>query len=368
MKIQKKILFLTLLMVGVFMSGCGTTFSEDQPTNTNITVSTVSSTTPVDLATGVAINGIITANFSGGMDSATITNTTFSLTQGTMAVPCDVTYVGFVATLKPKNNLTSNTTYNVKITTGVKDLAGNALSVDKTWSFTTGTVAAAGPAMVNLGTVDSFVILSKSGISTTGTTLITGNIGVSPIDHTALTGFSETVDSSNQFSTSAYVVGKLYAADYTDPTPAKMTIAVSNMEIAYVDAAGRVLPDATELGAGDISAMTIAPGLYKWNTGVHIDNRGVTLSGGANDVWIFQIGQDLTVDSAAIVTLSGGAQAKNIFWQVSGGTGVTLGTTSVFNGNILAIKGIVLNTGATVNGRMLSQTAVTLDANHVTQP
>ena len=114
--------------------------------------------------------------------------------------------------------------------------------------------------------------------------------------------------------------------------------------------------------------MTIAPGLYKWSTGVHIDNRGVTLSGAANDVWIFQIAQDLTVDNAAIVGLSGGALALNIFWQVGGGTGVTLGTTSVFNGNILAIKAIVLNTGAKLNGRALAQTAVTLDADSVTAP
>jgi len=230
------------------------------------------------------------------------------------------------------------------------------------------TVTAKGPAPVNLGTAGDFVILAKSGISTTGTTLITGDIGVSPIDHTGITGFSETMDSSNQFSKSAYVVGKLYAADYTDPTPAKMTTAVSAMETAYTDAAGRTLPDATELGAGDISTMTIAPGLYKWSTGVHIDNRGVTLSGAANDVWIFQIAQDLTVDNAAIVGLSGGALALNIFWQVGGGTGVTLGTTSVFNGNILAIKAIVLNTGAKLNGRALAQTAVTLDADSVTAP
>jgi len=228
-----------------------------------------------------------------------------------------------------------------------------------------GTVSAT-QAPVDIGTAGNFVILAKSGISTTGTTSIVGDIGVSPIDSTAITGFGLIMDSSNQFSTSSLVTGKVYASDYTPPTPDKMTTAVSDMETAYINAAGRTLPDATELGAGDISTMTLTPGLYKWSTGVHIDNRGVTLSGGTKDVWIFQIAQDLTVDNTAIVTLSGGARAKNIFWQVAGQT--TLGTTSVFNGNILDQKAIVLQTGATLNGRALAQTAVTLDQNVVTIP
>ena len=98
--------------------------------------------------------------------------------------------------------------------------------------------AYASPAAVNLGTSADFRILAKSGISTSGTTLITGDIGVSPIDHTALTGFSQTMDGSNQFSTSAYVVGKLYAADYAIPTPTTLGTAVSDMAAAYTDATG----------------------------------------------------------------------------------------------------------------------------------
>ncbi|OJI07864.1 hypothetical protein BK004_00255 [bacterium CG10_46_32] len=111
--------------------------------------------------------------------------------------------------------------------------------------------------------------------------------------------------------------------------------------------------------------MTLVSGLYKWSTGVTIPTN-VTLSGGANDVWIFQIAQDLTISSTTSVVLSGGAQASNIFWQVAGQT--TLGTNSVFNGNILGQTAIILNTGATLNGRALSQTAVTLDANSVSVP
>lgn len=230
-------------------------------------------------------------------------------------------------------------------------------------SSTTGSALAP----VNLGSAVSFVILSKSGISTTGTTHITGNIGVSPIGSSAVTGFGLVLDSSGTFATSSLVTGRAYAADYTAPTPSTLTTAVSDMQTAYTDAAGRTNPTATELGAGDISGMTLTPGLYKWSTGLAI-NTGVTLNcqGNANAVFIFQIAQNLNVGNGAIVTLSGGCQAKNIFWQVAGQA--TLGTTSNSSGTILCQTAVVLNTGATLNGRALAQTAVTLDSSTVTAP
>ena len=232
------------------------------------------------------------------------------------------------------------------------------------WSFTTGTTEAAGPQPVGHGTSGNFVILAKTGVSTTGSTAVVGNIGLSPAAATFITGFGLTMDSTNVFATSSLVTGRVYAADYADPTPANLTTAISDMETAFTDAAGRTLPDFTELGAGDISGLTLAPGIYKWGTGVLITS-GVTLSGSANDVWIFQIAGDLTVGNGAIVTLSGGAQASNIFWQVAGET--TLGTTSDFKGIILCQTLIALNTSAVMNGRALAQTAVTLDASTVTE-
>ena len=139
------------------------------------------------------------------------------------------------------------------------------------------------------------------------------------------------------------------------------------MKTAYTDAAGRRLPDFINLGAGNISGLTLRPGLYKWGTGVQIKNAArVTLAGGPNDVWIFQIAQDLTVGNDAQVILSGGAQAKNIFWQVAGQT--TLGTTANFKGIILCKTLIALDTGAVLSGRALAQTAVTLQMNAVMQP
>jgi len=231
--------------------------------------------------------------------------------------------------------------------------------------LTAANVTVADQLPVYLGSTANFAVLTKTGISTTGTTSIVGDIGVSPAAASYLTGFGLIADASNTFSTSSLVAGKIYAADYAPPTPANMTTAVSDMETAYTDAAGRTLPDATELGAGDISGLTLVPGLYKWGTGVLIPTD-VTLSGGPDDVWIFQIAGNLDISSAKSVILSGGAQAKNIFWQVAGA--VTLGTTSVFNGNILAKTNIAMNTGATLNGRALAQTAVTLIANTITLP
>ncbi len=223
-------------------------------------------------------------------------------------------------------------------------------------------------AAVNLGTAGNFTVLAKTGVSATGVTSITGNVGLSPAAATYITGFGLIMDASGTFSTSSLVLtpGKIYASDYTPPTPTMMTTAVSDMETAYTDAAGRALPNHTELGAGDITSLTLTPGLYKWGTGVLVSAAGVTISGSATDVWIFQIAQDLTVANGAIITLSGGAQATNIFWQIAGQT--TLGTTAAMKGIILCQTAIAMNTGATLNGRALAQSAVTLAGNTVVNP
>jgi hypothetical protein len=281
-----------------------------------------------------------------------------------------VDYADKLVTFNPASDLAADTIYTATLTTAVTDLADNALTANFIWTFTTGTATAAGPDPVNLRTAGDFAVLAKTGISKSDAagTAITGDIGVSPEALTAITGFSQTMDSSNEFATSTFVTGKIFAADMTPPTPAKMTAAISDMETAYTDAAGRTTPDVTELGAGDISGKTLEPGLYKWGTGVLITNAGVTLSGSDTDVWIFQIAGNLTVNNGAIVTLSGGALAKNIFWQVGGGVGVELGTTAQFHGVVLAQKAITVNTDTTVSGRLLAQSAVTLEGNPVTQP
>ena len=221
-----------------------------------------------------------------------------------------------------------------------------------------------GPAPVDLGTSGGFAILAKSATSSVPASAITGHVGLSPAAASFVTGYSLTMDASGTYATSTQITGQVFAADYTDPTPSNLTTAVLNMETAYTDAAGRA-PDYIELGAGNIGGLTLPQATYKWGTGVLIPTN-VTLEGGPNDVWIFQIAQNLTVSSAVQIVLAGGAKPENIFWQVFGA--VEIGTTSHFEGVILSQTSIVLNTGATVNGRLLAQTAVTLDSNAVTQP
>lgn len=229
----------------------------------------------------------------------------------------------------------------------------------------TGEVASAlARGAVDLGAAGNYVILSKSGVSTVPPSRITGNLGVSPIAATAVTGFSLIASPTNVFSSSAQVTGKVYAADYAVPSPSNLTTAVLNMQTAFTDAASRA-PKVTELGAGNIGGKTLTAGVYKWGTGVLIPTD-VTLSGSSTDVWIFQIAQSLTVANGKKIILRGGALPKNIFWQVSGR--VDVGTTAHLEGIVLSQTAIAFQTGASINGRLLAQTAVTLDSTTVVQP
>ncbi len=327
---------------------------------------TVLATTPS--GTAAATNEPVTATFSEAIDVDTLTSTSFTLTMGLAATPVagTVTYHGATntATYTPTAPLTVSTTYTATLSTDIADLAGNTLDELETWTFTTSDVAVSTGVVDLLGAGD-FVLLAKAGISTTGSTLVTGDIGVGPIDLTAVTGFDQTLDASGAFATSALVDGRIYAADLAPPTPTLMTTAISAMELAYTDAAGRTLPDATELSAGLIGGLNLAPGLYTWGTDVLI-STDLTLTGNATDVWILQIAQDLTLANGATVVLAGGALPENVFWQVAGQA--TLGTTSVLNGIVLSKTAVVMATGAELNGRAYAQTNVTLDANTVTQP
>lgn len=330
----------------------------------------VSRTVIADGATGVAINATIGATFNEAINPATLTAATVTLMQGGTPVAGSVVhYSGGSVNFIPSAPLATNASYSATIkggAQGVKDLAGNSLASDFVWRWSTGATTAH-LAPVLLGTAGNFAILAKTGISTVPTSIITGDIGVSPAAATFVTGFSLSADATNVFATATQVVGggHIYAANYAVPTPTNLTTAVLDMQTAYTDAAGRSTPDFTNLGSGTIGGLTLTPGLYTWGSSVMI-TTDITIAGGADDVWIFQMSGDLIMDAAKRITLSGGAQAKNIFWQVAGQA--TIGTTAHFEGVILSQTGITLQTGASMNGRILAQSLAALDSATVTQP
>lgn len=347
---KKLFSILTMLSLGLLIVCCKS--SDPSTSQPSVTV-----TTPLDNLTGVARNTGIALTFSEEMDPATINASTFLVTQGSTAVPGTVTYSGKTATFTPTNALAASTKYTATVTTGAKSLSGKTLSSNVVWSFTTGGSSAT-LAAVSLGTAGDFVILAKTAINNSSTSAITGNLGLSPAATSYITGLSLT--NATGYATSAQVTGSLYAADMAAPTPINLTTSVNNMLTAYTDAAGRPTPDFIELGTGNIGGKTLSAGLYKWAGTVTIPSN-VTISGSATDVWIFQIAGNLTMSAAKSIILTGGAQAKNIFWQVAGQA--TFGATSHFEGTILSKTGITFQTGASMNGKALAQTAVIMDAN-----
>jgi hypothetical protein len=311
------------------------------------TAPTVFSTDPIDGAIGVPVNKKIAATFSEAMDPLTITTVTFTLGQELTPIPGTVTYEGLSAVFTPTDNLTANTTYTATVTTGVADLAGNALASNYVWSFTTGVTT--GQDSIDLGSANAFAILAGATVSSTGPSIVNGDLGVSP--GSAVVGFPPAILNGLMFTGVGSLAGQ-----------AKL-----DLTVAFNDAAGRSVGPVSL--PGNLSGLTLYPGLYTNSTSVMLSVGNVTLDaqGDENAVFIFQMGSTLTTGSSTQVILSGGAKAGNIYWQV--GTSATLGTTSIFKGNILASASITLATGATLEGRALTQTAaVTLDAATITAP
>jgi hypothetical protein len=312
----------------------------------------------------------VTATFSQPMDPATINSSkagnllTFAVKETTgNDVPGTVVMneANTVATFTPTlSALHPNTSYTAAVMMAAKNATGVAMANPIEWTFTTNAVELVGQKPVPLGKAAPFAILTESGITDVFPSAIKGDVGASPITGAAI-----------HLTCAEVKPGKIYSVDAAGPLPCRvtdptlLTVAVSNMKAAYTDAAGRKLPNYVNLGGGLIGGLTLTPGLYKWNRGVLIATD-VTISGGSNDVWIFQIAGTLTQAAATSVILQGGAQSKNIFWQTSGA--VAIGTTANFEGVLLSKTKIAMKTGASANGRLLAQTAVTLEKNAVTRP
>ena len=217
-------------------------------------------------------------------------------------------------------------------------------------------------APINLKSTSDFIVIAGSLISNIPTSALTGNIGLSPAAGSFITGFGGTE-----------ITGNVYTVDATGPAGSitdatGLTTAKGDLTAAYNDAAGRVSTDIVLL-AGNIGGLTLTPGLYKSSGSLEISSGDLTFDalGDANAVFIIQIASSLNATSGRKVFLSGGALASNIYWQV--GTSATLGTTSVFKGTIMADQSISMNTGATIQGRLLARIAsVTLSSNTIVKP
>jgi len=235
-----------------------------------------------------------------------------------------------------------------------------------------GAVCTQGAACVPLGTAGNYTILAMTGVTTTGTTAITGHVAsASAASNT--TGFSETLDVSGAFATSAQVIGggRMYAFDYAAPTPAELTTATAtDATAAFNDADNNKTVGAGNLDlgtAGNITGLTLAPGVYEWTAGgITVDAAGVTLNGGPTDVWVFKIPTGITMTPGATVTLAGGALPQNVFWRAGGV--VALDTTANLKGIVLSSSSVTMAAGASVNGRLIATTNVTLISNAVTRP
>ncbi len=211
--------------------------------------------------------------------------------------------------------------------------------------FTLGSNAVAAPTAVGLGTAGSFAVLAGTGITNTGPTTITGDIGTFPT--ASITGV-----------TSLTLSGTNHAGDSVTQG------AKTDLVTAYTTAAGE---GPTTAIPADLVGQTLTPGVY--NSAAAIGLSGVlTLdaAGDPNAVWVFQAGSTLITDSGSRVVMLNGAQSCNVYWQV--GSSSTLGTNSTFIGTIMALTSISLQTGAKLDGRALARNgAVTLDTNTITR-
>ncbi|MDP2238309.1 MAG: ice-binding family protein, partial [Bacteroidales bacterium] len=315
-------------------------------TTVSIQAPTVISTDPENLETGVQLNKIITADFSEMMNPMTINNASFTLKIGTTTVAGQVSYSGVRASFAPTSNLLSGTTYIATITTAAQNLAGVSLENNFEWTFSTSNPA--GAPFVELNSVARFGIIAGVGISNNaGFSVINDqDVGISPGVRSSITGFPPAI----------VVNGAIYASDDIAPPGVAAMLIQAKLDLteAYLFAEGATVP-APATVSGDQGGLTLYPGIYKSTSTLLIQSGDLTLDaqGDENAVWIFQVASGFTTVGGAggNVILSGGAQAKNVFWQT--GTSATIGDNTSFKGNILALTSITMNSGAVAQGRML---------------
>jgi hypothetical protein len=330
-------------------------------------------------ATGVAINGAIKVTFDKIMDPLTLNTSTFTVTSADSSVTGTVTLapLGKIATFQPTGDLAANTLYTATVTTGAKDLAGNALASNKVWTFTTGATAAAAPsvdlqAATPFGTFGGTAGMTNTGIST----VVNGDIGSIATGTSMVTGFHDSTNTYTQTpSNIGNVTGKIFtctnsttgsnAAGPSAPDCALATQARLDAEAAYLALVAMPVVGLSPAPGVNLNGLTLQAGTYKAPGGSFMIQGGdLTLSGDANAVWVFQMASTLTVGGPGAaapqsVILTGGALAKNVFWQVGSSATINAAGGGTMVGTIIAPAGVTISTAGvttptTLNGRALS--------------
>jgi hypothetical protein len=337
---------------------------------------TVTLVNPAEDSSGVCINKTVNATFSESMAPSSLTSNTLTLAPSSSLntpVAAVITYDAQtrIASINPSANLTASTAYTATVlggAPGAKDLAGNALQVDKVWRFTTGASECQSP--VALGSASNFAILGSAAITNIPTSLITGDVGLTPDTGANITGFSAPL-------TCPEVVGRIYAVDSSGPACALVdAVLLSNAKTdalaAFTNATGAARGTPIAIST-NLEGLTFYPGLYQSLTTIDLSAGGIlTLDaqGDPNAVFVIRSATAINALSTSQVVLSGGAKASNVFW--SAGSAITLGVNSVMKGSLLASTAITLQTGAQLEGRALNQgaaaAAITCDACTITVP
>ena len=326
--------------------------------STDINPPTVIITSPTNTATDVALNQTVNATFSEALDPLTVITPNFTMIgPGGTAVTGTIAYVAAskIASFTPTSNLTPNTTYTNTVTVGFRDLAGNRLATNYVWTFTTGTLSDPNKVAIALGSAGTFAIMATDATSGSAN-VINGDVGLHP-------GVSQGIPPSE-------INGTIHVNDVAVIDAQAALLAAYN-EAVNRSSNAQTLP-------GNLGGLTIYPGLYANGSSTGISGSGTTAiltldaQGDPNAVFVFKMDSTLITDPGSSIVLSGGAQAKNIYWKVL--TSATLGTTTIFKGNILADVSITVQNGCAVEGRLFAGSgpggagAVTIQSSTVTVP
>ena len=330
-------------------------------TTATVLAPTVILTDPADQDASVALNQNVTATFNEAMNSATISTTTFTIMEGLNPVSGVVSYAANTASFNPNSDFVAGKTYTAKVTNGVQNVGGTNMASDYVWSFTIPTTAIV--PFVDLKFAGRFGILSGVGVSNNAGASVINNldVGIYPGARSSVTGFPP----------ATIVNGNIYAADDGGATAAMLNQAKLDLVAAYLFVEGATSP-APATVSGDQGGKTLAPGIYKSTSTLLIQNGDLTLDaqGNPNAVFIFQVASAFTTVGGAggSIILSGGAQAKNIYWQT--GSSATIGTYTNFYGNVLALQSITMGAYSNAVGRMLAQngSVVMTSTNTISKP